>query len=258
MQLHTHPALLRQTRTTVIVILAVLALGLVLPAATSHHPVRTTSVRLTDPDGVAAGAPRSAAGSPYRFTTLLSGQPVRWNPCTPIHWQFRAAGAPAGGRAVVTQAVARIARATGTQWVFDGVVTTAPSTAWLPDSLDNIRPVLIGWTDAAHSDLLRGQAARTLGVTRTAWFAVTTDGVTVASIRAAVVALDRRNRLPSNGPVSWKTVVLHELGHAVGLDHAGSSAELMYPVLQRSLSDLQRGDLQGLARVGRPAGCISE
>jgi hypothetical protein len=31
----------------------------------------------------------------------------------------------------------------------------------------------------------------------------------------------------------------------------------MYPVLQRNVADLQSGDLQGLAKVGRPAGCLA-
>ena len=51
--------------------------------------------------------------------------------------------------------------------------------------------------------------------------------------------------------------MLHELTHAMGLNHAGSSAQLMYPVLQRNLTDLQGGDLQGLSKVGRAAGCIT-
>jgi predicted Zn-dependent protease len=52
--------------------------------------------------------------------------------------------------------------------------------------------------------------------------------------------------------------LLHELGHAVGLNHAHFTSEVMYP----SVSDAgpnyySAGDLAGLAKVGRPAGCLS-
>jgi hypothetical protein len=226
-------------------------LGALLPTVTN----RAMTVTLTEADPVAAAAPRSATGTAYAFETVLRGKPVRWNPCAAIHWQFRGTGAPSGGKAVITSAVARIAQATGTRWVFDGVVTAAPTSGWLPTSEQTIRPVLIGWTDAAHSDLLRGQPKGVLGMTRTAWFGWTDNGAPQGAIRAAVIALDRTDSLPSTGPVSWKTVALHELGHAMGLDHAGSSRQLMYAVLQRNLADLQSGDLQGLSKVGRPAGC---
>jgi hypothetical protein len=56
--------------------------------------------------------------------------------------------------------------------------------------------------------------------------------------------------------VSWNTTVFHELGHMMGLDHVGNTAELMYPVLQRKLWGLQYGDYKGLVRLGRTAGCI--
>lgn len=58
------------------------------------------------------------------------------------------------------------------------------------------------------------------------------------------------------GRVSWKAVPLHELGHVMGLDHAGTSRQLMYPVLPANLTDLQAGDLTGLSRLGRSAGCV--
>jgi hypothetical protein len=43
----------------------------------------------------------------------------------------------------------------------------------------------------------------------------------------------------------------------MGLDHAANSRQLLYPILQRGLTDLQSGDLQGLAKVGRQAGCVT-
>ncbi|MBC7678282.1 MAG: matrixin family metalloprotease [Pseudorhodobacter sp.] len=227
-----------------------------LTAPTSPVPAAALS-GLSAPDAVttATSQPR-VLGAAYRFSTVLDSRPVRWNPCVAIHWRFRSVGGPRGGQAVARAAVARVAQVTGTTWVFDGTTTAVPSTALLPRTMDAHRPVVIGWTDSAHSDLLRSRPSTVLGVTRTAWFGVDTGTRQVAAIQGAVVALNAADHLPLTGRVSWKAVLLHELGHVMGLDHAGTSRQLMYPVLPADLTDLQAGDLTGLSRLGRSAGCV--
>jgi hypothetical protein len=195
--------------------------------------------------------------STYRFSSLLDGQPVRWNPCTAIHWRANVARGPVGGLDVLKAAVAHIAYTTQTSWVFDGTTTTVPSTAYLPKTPTNTnKPVVIGWTDGTASDLLRGKPAQVLGMTRTSWFGVD-DGMghRAAATRAAVVALDRTDRLPLRGVQSWSATALHELGHVMGLDHPADSRQLMAATLP-AVSTLQAGDNTGLKRVGRAAGCI--
>jgi hypothetical protein len=225
-----------------------------LGALTSAVPM--SRAHLSDYDAAVPGATTTATGTPYTFSTLLASRPVRWNPCEAIHWRYRTSGQIAGGFTQVVRAIARISKATGTTWVYDGPVTTAPTSAWLPKHADQRPPVLIGWTTAAHSDLLATQSPTVLGVTRTAWFSSTSNGVTTGAIRGAVVALSQSKRLPLTGSVSWYTVILHELSHAMGLGHASSSRQLMFPTIQPGLTDLQSGDLAGLARVGRTQGCI--
>lgn len=217
----------------------------------------TATVHLSTPDAVLAGLVSPATGAAFTIGDMLNGTPIHWNPCAAIHWQFRATGAPVGGLTVIKQAVAQISTATGIRFAYDGTVSAVPNTAWLPKLSTDARPLLIGWGDSGSSDLLAGKPAGVLGVTRTAWFGLTRDGVSTAAIKAAVVVLDRTDRLPLTGPVSWRTVALHELSHAMGLDHAGSSKQLMYPVLSRTLTGLQSGDLEGLRQVGRAAGCTN-
>ncbi len=211
---------------------------------------------LSEPHAVMSGITSPTMGSAYTIAHLVNGRPLHWDACTPIRWRFRAAGAPAGGLAVLTNAVAQIARQTGTRWVYAGAVRELPTTGSLPSRPGGAPSVLIGWADARTSDLLAGQAKGVLGVTRSQWFTSTRNGVVQdAWLTNAVVALDRTDRLPLRGGVSWQTVALHELAHAMGLDHAGSSRQLMHPVLQPSLGGLQAGDVAGLRRVGRAAGC---
>jgi hypothetical protein len=53
-------------------------------------------------------------------------------------------------------------------------------------------------------------------------------------------------------------VLLHELGHVVGLGHYSNPGLQMNPSLtSRTPNGFAGGDLAGLAAVGRPAGCIA-
>jgi len=74
---------------------------------------------------------------------------------------------------------------------------------------------------------------------------------------AGVVALDRLDRLPLTGAQSWRAVVEHELGHVMGLGHPTSTTQLLSTVMPRTAAGYQAGDVAGLAKVGRAAGCIT-
>jgi predicted Zn-dependent protease len=49
------------------------------------------------------------------------------------------------------------------------------------------------------------------------------------------------------------SVLLHELGHLVGLDHVSDTKQLMYPEAQLTLTELGRGDIAGLGFAGQGA-----
>lgn len=221
------------------------------------------TAQLSEPAAVTLGATATVTtatarvGRDYAFGSLLDGKPVRWNPCAPIRWTSSTARGPKEGLTVLKAAVAKIAATTGTTWVYAGEKSTVPTSAYLPRSARaTYPPVHIGWTDGAASDLLRGKPKNVLGVTRTAWFGVSYRGTSSAATRAAVIALDRTDTLPLRGPSSWSSVALHEIAHAFGLDHPTSAAQLMAATLPRNLAGLQAGDVAGLQKLGRSAGCV--
>lgn len=234
-------------------------LAALLVAACVLLPGRSSGAVNGTGSAAAAGAPAGARtpAAAYAFSSVLDGHPVRWNPCEPVRWTANLAGAPRGALPVLRSAVAQVAAASGTSWRYVGPTSTRPSSAVLPRSARaSYPPVVLGWTDGS-SDLLRGQPTGVLAMTRTAWFGVQRpDGHKVAALRSAVVAFDRRDRLPLHGPVSWEAVALHELGHVMGLAHVADRRQLMASVLPRTTGRLQAGDRAGLVRVGRAAGCV--
>ncbi|HEY4631062.1 MAG TPA: matrixin family metalloprotease [Blastococcus sp.] len=59
------------------------------------------------------------------------------------------------------------------------------------------------------------------------------------------------------GAETARGIVLHELGHLVGLAHVEDGEQLMYPQARREVSDFAPGDLTGLAVLGAGP-CVPE
>jgi hypothetical protein len=184
--------------------------------------------------------PLAASATPlFQPAPARSSAAVHWNACAPLSWAFDPAGAPAGGFAAVQRAVAAMATASRTRWVYAGRTSAVPTGSYLTPSSG--RPVLIGWTDAQHSSLLAGASPKVVAQTQTAW-----DGGLYTS---AVVALNDRTTMALTGGGSWTTTVLHELGHVMGLAHSQDHDSLMYPLKQSRITGLQPVDLEALARL---------
>jgi hypothetical protein len=106
-------------------------------------------------------------------------------------------------------------------------------------------------------DFTKERLVRDQGVLAYAKVYAAGDGVSPTRIIRAVVRIDRTVKLGHpdlNGAKSWRPLLLHELGHAVGLDHTTDKDQVMHEELQ-GYNSYQSGDLAALREVGVQGTC---
>lgn len=210
------------------------------PAPASLRSVET----IPPPDG----------GGAHAFTQLQADgvTPVAWDPCRPIRIVVNRRGAPAAADGLLAEALAEVESRTGLVFEVEGTTSEPPRPdrpAFQPDRYgDRWAPVLVAWSDAEEVPDLEGYAG--LGGADAARLAdgtlvyvsgtVTLDGPLFAHYLGA----DYR-------PDFAMAVMLHELGHLVGLAHVDDWTELMHGGGEPHIVDWGPGDLAGLARLGQ-------
>lgn len=222
---------------------------------------RPTPVREASPAPLGVPLPPPPGGGTHAFTSLQDdgATPVAYDPCRPVHYVLNPAGAPPGTEPLVHAAVARIAEVTGLRFVHDGASDEVPAVdrpIHQPERYgDRWAPVLIGWQSDLEQPALAGDVVGQAGsaaVSLGGGPRVYVTGTVVLDAPQLAPALERRD-----GRAVVEGVVLHELGHLVGLAHVEDAGQLMYPAVQPGLTALAPGDLTGLARLGAGA-CVPE
>ena len=171
--------------------------------------------------------------------------PVGWDPCRPIPYVVDPTGAPPDWEDLLDDALDEVSQASGLTFAdqgrvrdrgFDHRLAVGPT----PD------PVLIGWADSREVPGLAGDVAGLGGAV-----SVVLDGR--RSYRTGSLVLDRDAftdlaERPGGRDIEL-AIVLHELGHVVGLGHVDDRGELMHEDgVPRP--DYGPGDLEGLAALG--------
>ena len=186
------------------------------------------------------------------------GMPTRWNPCEPIRYVVNAQLAPPGSIEDVHEAVRRISAATGITFDYEGATDEEASIfreEFQPDRYgDRWAPVLIAWSDPDDSDIPFRRGDRVAaGVAVPVIPQTRLEDVYVSGWVA--INADDPNPPGFGFPGLQGPVILHELGHLMGLGHVKASGELMDPN-GGGVVDLGPGDREGLRRLGAAGGCI--
>ena len=205
----------------------------------AEHPVRLAPAVSTASRGEFSSLPEGAAG------------PILHDPCIAIRWQLSTANMPIGAQESVMAAVDPIAVNTGLVWVFDaytGSAATFESPLLVRRDTWEYAPVVIGWAAAGDVVDLEGDTAG-VGGPRIASGAfgdqefLRSGTVVVSTADLPDVLEDERDK------GHLQAVVMHELGHVVGLGHVADGSQLMFPAAT-AIAEWGPGDLEGLAAVG--------
>jgi hypothetical protein len=154
-------------------------------------------------------------------------------PCAPIHYVVSEAEAPSDFVTVVHGAVGKISAASGYRFFFDGMTPDRDFDAHLTPG--RAGPVLVGFATATEVPQFAGDV---IGLGRSV------PG-TGGRYTTGVVMLDATKYRDQPDMAERQAIVMHELGHVLGLDHVDDAGELMN---RHNLgrTTLGPGDLAGL------------
>jgi hypothetical protein len=195
---------------------------------------------------------QGTAGS-YAFLTTHPGtqEPVTYGPCRTVQVQINSDGEVPGGSQLVLDSMAHVADLSGIELEFSGPTDERPD-AWesrmTGGGLEAYPPVLVSWSDETETPELEGDVVGLGGS-----ISVRGGGYAKARYMTGSVTLDGPDLAEiseqDNGEAHVRAVILHELGHLVGLGHVAGSSELMSETNSGQL-DFGAGDREGLARLG--------
>jgi hypothetical protein len=219
--------------------------------------------------GPLASLAQAAASAPpprYALKTveLASGKKavVRWNPCQQaITYRVNLKGLVKAKRAAmlkeVRTAFGELSVADGIKYRYAGATTFIPQSRNLAEEPAEIVVAVVG---SGATDLgLTKNVLGVGGVTWTMWSGPSGQGLVVTRGFVVLSATGMNALKPGFAKGATQgNVMLHELGHATGLEHVNAATETMNPTLTSSTpKGYGRGDRAGLKKLGIKGGCVT-
>lgn len=217
---------------------------------------------------------RPQGGNPaaYRFLTSAWTPTVpvaRWNPCRVIGYRVNLANTTPGALTDVKGAIARVSSATGLTFVYRGTTMILPGRG--SDQYPADTDLVISWAKPGQSTKLPAPATgyrAPAGTGGASWgSAWSSTGKPASMISKGFVVLNATMTFaggfgsgPSTGLQGTRgQLLMHELGHAMGLDHPiiKDRIQIMNPLMSAIPAVWGAGDANGLRLVGKSAGCMT-
>ena len=188
------------------------------------------------------GALASAKSAPREFLRLdPNGEPARWDPCSTLKWKLVVAGVSNAVSTEVFAAINALNKGTGLEFIFE----EGGSAADLQNPPANTLVIAVG---------VKSMNSHVAGSTRVKYARNESMSIRINSAVVTINPSILKHRARSFDFVT--PVLLHELGHSVGLAHVSDPSDIMFAKLVNR-THYQHSDLAKLALVGASRGCHS-